>query len=123
MIGSPRLLGCLLLVASVGFATGASARAPSKHPSVTAENPSNTKDDDGSSRASLDLNRATIDELCTLPGIGRKRAQTIVDYRKRRPFTRLTQLLRVRGIGKKTLRRLKPLVHVERPVPARGRGR
>ncbi len=115
---TPPLLGCLLLVASVGFATGASARAPSN---ASPDHQVAKEDRAPSEKASssLDINRASVDELCTLPGIGRKRAQTIVEYRKRRPFTRLTQLLRVRGIGKKTLRRLKPLVHVERPVPAR----
>ena len=47
-------------------------------------------------------------------------SQAIIDFRNRRPLTRLSQLLLVRGIGKKTLRRLRPLLVVE-PKPRRGR--
>jgi|GEM_PF-347167 len=68
----------------------------------------------------LDVNKATLAQLCTLPGVGEKRAQAIIDFRNRRPFTRLSQLLLVRGIGKKTLRRLRPLLVV---APKRRRGR
>ncbi|MCP4500002.1 MAG: helix-hairpin-helix domain-containing protein [Deltaproteobacteria bacterium] len=60
----------------------------------------------------VDLNRASEAQLCTLPGVGPKRAQAIIDFRTRRPFTRMSQLLLVRGIGKKTLRRLRPLLMV-----------
>lgn len=70
----------------------------------------------GTARATdelVDLNTATVEQLQTLPGIGPKRAEAIVDARTRRPFTRLTQLLEVRGIGKQTLKRLRPFVTVE----------
>ena len=66
----------------------------------------------------LDVNTATAEELCRLPGIGPKKAAAIV---KRRPYRRLSQLLEVRGIGKRTLARLKPYLKVERsPVVPRG---
>ena len=60
----------------------------------------------------VDLNRASVDELCSLPGIGRKKAEAIVTLRERRPFTRVTQLLHIKGIGHKTLLKLKPRVTV-----------
>jgi len=60
----------------------------------------------------VDLNRAGVDELCTLPGIGRKKAEAIIALRERRPFTRVTQLLQIKGIGHKTLLKLKPRVTV-----------
>lgn len=66
----------------------------------------------------LDLNRASVDELCTLPGIGRKKAEAIVAFRTKRPFTRLTQLLEVRGIGRRTLDQLRPLVVIGPPPAA-----
>jgi competence protein ComEA len=56
----------------------------------------------------LDLNHATAEELTQLPGIGPKRAEAIVARRKERPYTRVTQLLEVKGIGKRTLERLRP---------------
>jgi competence ComEA-like helix-hairpin-helix protein len=58
----------------------------------------------------IDLNLADEAALTTLPGIGPKKAQAIIAMRTRKPFTRLTQLLQVKGIGKKTLEKLRPLV-------------
>jgi competence protein ComEA len=60
----------------------------------------------------VDVNRATAGELAELPGLGPRRAAAIVELRKRRPFRRVTQLLEVKGIGKKTFQRLKPWVRV-----------
>jgi competence protein ComEA len=70
-----------------------------------------------SSQRLIHLNDATVEELCTLPGIGKKRAEAILAARERRPFTRLTQLLQVKGIGPKMLQRLKPRLTLE-PRPA-----
>lgn len=70
----------------------------------------------------LDLNAAPVTELQGLPGIGPKKAEAIVALRERRPFTRVTQLLEVRGIGKKTLERLRALVVVG-PAPPKAGGR
>jgi competence ComEA-like helix-hairpin-helix protein len=60
----------------------------------------------------VELNTASVRELCTLPGIGLKKAEAIVAFRERRPFTRVTQLMLVKGIGRRTLERLRPLVFV-----------
>jgi competence protein ComEA len=64
----------------------------------------------------VNLNSASVEELCTLPGIGPKKAEAIVALRTRRPLTRVTQLLQVKGIGPKTLQRLKPRLTVAPPV-------
>jgi competence ComEA-like helix-hairpin-helix protein len=61
----------------------------------------------------VDLNSATVEQLQKLPGIGPKKAEAIIAARNRRPFTRVTQLLEVRGIGKRTLDRLKPFVTID----------
>ena len=61
--------------------------------------------------ARVDLNRARIAELMTLPGIGRTRAAAIVLHRVRHgPFTDPLDLLRVDGIGPGTVEGLRPLV-------------
>ena len=65
----------------------------------------------------VNLNTASIDELCTLPGIGKKKAEAIIALRTKRPLTRVTQVLQVKGIGPRTLQRLKPFLSVA-PAPA-----
>jgi len=54
------------------------------------------------------LNRAGIDELRRIPGVGPKRAQAILDLRSKLGgrFKRLTDLLRVKGIGPKSLKKM-----------------
>ncbi len=65
----------------------------------------------------VDLNRATVQQLENLPGIGPKKAEAIVELRRKKPFTRVTQLLLVRGIGRRTLDRLRPYVKVAPAKP------
>tara|TARA_B100000959_G_C14953679_1_gene612848 strand:+ start:501 stop:791 length:291 start_codon:yes stop_codon:yes gene_type:complete len=60
----------------------------------------------------LNINTAKYSQLLGLPGIGRKRALSIVLYRQRRAFRRPVDLLRVEGIGKKLLKRLRPHIRV-----------
>jgi len=48
----------------------------------------------------LDLNRATAEELQTLPGVGAELAARIVEYREKNgPFTAVEQIMEVSGIG------------------------
>ena len=61
----------------------------------------------------LDPNRADAATLETLPGIGPVRAAAIVDERRRRPFARVGDLARVRGIGPHTLARIAPWLALE----------
>lgn len=63
----------------------------------------------------LDMNRAGVEELQTLPGIGPALAQRIVESRTRDgPFQRPEDLLRVKGIGPATLNRFRALIQVGR---------
>ncbi len=65
----------------------------------------------------LDLNTASVEQLESLPGIGPRTAQAIVDYRlKHGPFRRLEDLMAVPGIGPATLERIRPLVTIG-PAP------
>ena len=57
----------------------------------------------------------TLEKLLELPGVGRKRAEQIVALREKRPFRRVLELRRVRGIGRKTMQRLLPLVTLTAP--------
>lgn len=66
------------------------------------------------STVALDLNAATQVELEALPGIGPTRARAILQSRQRRRFRRVRDLLRVPGVGPRTLRRVRPWVEVKR---------
>jgi competence protein ComEA len=60
------------------------------------------------------LNLATVTDLQRLPGIGAKRAQAILAVRARLGrFRQIEDLLKVKGIGRATLKRLRPLVRVD----------
>lgn len=61
----------------------------------------------------LDVNRATVDELVTLPGIGPAKAAAIIQDRERNgPFARPEDLQRVSGIGAATYARIADLITV-----------
>lgn len=60
------------------------------------------------------LNVAAEEDLRRLPGIGRTRAQAILALRVRmKKFTKVEDLLKVKGIGRRFLARLRPLVRVD----------
>lgn len=62
------------------------------------------------------LNLATSVELTTLPGIGQKRAEAILALRdKLHGFRKLSDLLRVKGIGVKSLKKLEPKLVLDAP--------
>ncbi len=63
----------------------------------------------------IDVNHATAAELRRLPGIGSTLSQRIIETRERRPFRSVEDLRRVKGIGVKTLERLRPHVVVAAP--------
>ncbi len=87
---APALLVCLY----AGLVAAQSGRDPAQEP--------------------LDLNTATAGELQKLPGIGPKTAEAIIRFREKSgPFRRLEDLLAIRGITRKKLERLRPLVTVK----------
>jgi|GEM_PF-4042788 len=79
--------------------TRGASRAPSNHTGV------------------VNLNTATAAELERLPRIGPSRAQAILELRaKLTRFSTVEQLLRVKGIGRATFRKLRPMLVVEGPT-------
>ena len=72
-------------------------------------------------KASLNLNAATLDQLETLPGIGRKVAERIIEYRtKSGGFKKIEELMNVKGIGEKSFLKIKPLISVAKSDKASG---
>jgi competence protein ComEA len=75
--------------------------APSGDPGSLASCPRVTAD------GKVILNRARVEELRKIPGIGPKRAEAILALRgKLKRFKRPSDLLRVKGIGPKSLVRM-----------------
>ena len=58
------------------------------------------------------INNASEEVLELLPGIGPARAEQILDYRKAHPFKRAEELVKIKGIGRKTMAKLRPFVSV-----------
>lgn len=67
------------------------------------------------------INHASVDELRRLPGVGAKRAEAILAVRQRLGrFHRVEDLLRVKGVGRTTLKKWRPLVRLDAPPSAGG---
>lgn len=60
----------------------------------------------------IDLNTADKAALQTLPGIGPRLAERIINHRQKQPFQRPEDLLKVPGIGRKTLEAIQPWIVV-----------
>jgi len=67
------------------------------------------------------LNAATQGQLETLPGIGAKAAQRILEFRQKNGnFKKVEDLMNVKGIGEKAFLKLKPLLIVTQKADAAG---
>ena len=102
------------MVAAAGLAgsrasrAGPAATAPRAPRQSTAVTPQTDRLLDGHP---LDVNGATVEELTLLPRIGPALAARIVEERSEHGrFQTVDELERVRGIGSRTVERLRPLV-------------
>lgn len=88
-------------------------RGEAPAPQALSSRPSPSPGVSGAATALVDVNRAGAIELATLPGIGPKLAQALVDDREAKgPFRTVDDLKRVRGIGDGKLESIRPFVTV-----------
>ena len=60
----------------------------------------------------INLNTAPIEQLVELTGIGETIAQRIVEYRENKKFETVDELVNVKGIGEKTLAKIRDQITV-----------
>jgi competence protein ComEA len=86
-------LGLAALIVALSFAPAYAQSAPPK--------------------AKVNINTAPASELASLPRIGPKVAQRIVDYRtKNGNFKKIEEIMKVQGIGEKVYDQIKELITV-----------
>ena len=100
------LLLITALVFAVAGSTGGSWAGPEETQAGTAQ-PSATE------RPAIDLNTADSAALESLPGVGPRTAELIIEYRTDTGgFKKVEELMNVRGIGEATFLRIRELVRV-----------
>src|SRR5687768_11411464 len=95
----PLLWTWIVIAATLALGAGGASALADTPPAAAAE-------------GTVNLNTATAAQLQLLPGIGESRARAIIEVRQRRPFARVDDVVGVRGIGRATLRRLRPYLAV-----------
>jgi competence protein ComEA len=64
--------------------------------------------------AQVNINTADAEALASLEGIGKAKAEAIVEYRKTNgPFKSLEELVEVKGIGDKMLEKIKGEISID----------
>jgi competence protein ComEA len=99
------LMAALVAIALGTTAVSAQTKPPAPPPTATASAPVN-------------LNTATAEQLATIPGVGPKMAERIIDYRQKNGgFKKVEDLMNVSGVGEKSFLKMKPLITVTAAKP------
>lgn len=60
----------------------------------------------------ININEASVDELVTLSGIGKAKAEAIIEYRKKSKFKTINDIMKVDGIGESLFANIKESITV-----------
>ncbi len=99
-----RCVIALLIVFMTGITMG----------TVSAETKASQSVSEKGMESSVNINAAPIKELSTLAGVGKKKAEAIIDYRTENgQFKTVDDLRKVEGIGTKTLEKIQHRIVLE----------
>src|SRR5690606_10930439 len=109
---APVIAIAVLVISMGGTWRIAGASPPSIAAEVAQQAPPDEKPREKSDReltGKININTASAEQLVLLPTIGPSKAERIVTWRKKNGgFKRIADILRVKGIGYKTFKRLEP---------------
>lgn len=105
------VLGSLTLIVNSAFAEALAQGSAAQTTAVQ-----KTASSQASPAPVVNINTASSSEIMFLPGIGPSKADAIIAYRNKHRFVRKSQLLRVHGIGPKSLRKLRAMICVKGPT-------
>lgn len=112
------MLLAIVAMAAIPSAAAAQQAAPAAKPRPAAKS---AKAVPGAT-AIVNINTATQAQLESLPGLGAKAAERILEYRQKNgQFKKVEDLMNVKGIGEKSFLKLKPRLTVtEKAAPSGG---
>lgn len=80
----------------------------------TSSKTTNARNDVTLEEKSINLNQASVEDLEKLPGIGKKTAEAIIEYRKSKgKFKSIEEIKNVKGIGEAKFQKIKLYIYVD----------
>ena len=102
----------ILMAAILGIAVSAAAASAQNKATTPTAGATAT----ATATAPVNLNTATAEQLATIPGVGPRMAERIIDYRQKNGgFKKVEDLMNVSGVGEKSFLKMKPLITVTAP--------
>jgi competence protein ComEA len=100
----------IMIAAIAAIALSATAMSGTAWSAQGRSAPTKTK---ATAASPVNLNTATAEQLATIPGVGVKTAERIIEYRQKNGgFKKVEDLMNVSGVGEKSFLKMKPLITV-----------